>query len=343
MKSIELFAGAGGLAYGLENAGFEHKLLLEIDKYASETLRMNFDSNIVYEEDITKVKTENLNISEEIDLISGGAPCQSFSYAGLRRGIEDARGTLFYEYARFVKYYRPKLFLFENVRGIINHDNGKTLATILEIFRKLNYEVSWKMLRAVDYEVAQKRERVFIVGVRDDIHKHLGEFKFPKPIEEKLVLRDVLKDVPLSEGAKYPEHKKHVLDLIPPGGYWRDLPDEIAKKYMGKSYYLGGGKTGMARRMHWDEPSLTLTTSPAQKQTERCHPDETRPFTVQEYARIQGFPDEFKFSGSMNNKYKQIGNAVPINLAFHIGNSLKNYLEVNSDGVKNTDKEKLEC
>ncbi len=133
-------------------------------------------------------------------------------------------------------------------------------------------------------------------------------------------------DVPHSNGSGYPEHKKQVLDLVPQGGYWRDLPLDIQKEYMGKSFFLGGGKTGMARRMSWYEPSLTLTCSPAQKQTERCHPQETRPFTVREYARIQTFPDSWKFSGSVSQQYKQIGNAVPVNLAKEIGYSLIKFL-----------------
>lgn len=344
MNSIELFAGAGGLALGLEKAGFKHEALIEIDKYATKTLRENFDKEKVIEADITKLNPEELLISNNIDLISGGAPCQSFSYAGLRKGIEDARGTLFYDYAKFIKYYKPKMFVFENVRGIINHDNGNTLKTILKIFNDLDYHVNWQLLKAVNYEVAQKRERIFIIGIRKDVYTKNGEFSFPEPIDNQLVLKDVLSNVPNSEGAKYPEHKQKILDLVPPGGYWRDLPDEIAKEYMGKSYYLGGGKTGMARRMSWDEPSLTLTTSPAQKQTERCHPDETRPFTVREYARIQSFPDNFVFSGSMNNKYKQIGNAVPVNLAFHVGVSIYNYLkEVSDNDNKRRYKEKMGC
>src|SRR5699024_2229056 len=197
------------------------------------------------------------------------------------------------------------------------------------------YHVKWELLKAVDYDVAQKRERIFIVGVREDMYKEFGEFKFPEPTGRKFVLRDVLKDVPDSPGQKYPERKKEIMDLVPPGGYWRDLPEEIAKEYMGGSYYLGGGKTGMARRISWDEPSLTLTTSPAQKQTERCHPDETRPFKTREYARIQSFPDDFEFAGSMNNVYKQIGNAVPVNLAYHVGLSINNYLmgEYERDGI----------
>ncbi|NJK85845.1 MAG: DNA (cytosine-5-)-methyltransferase, partial [Bacteroidales bacterium] len=129
-----------------------------------------------------------------------------------------------------------------------------------------------------------------------------------------------------SEGQKYPKSKREILALVPEGGYWRDLPLDIQKMYMGGSFYLGGGKTGMARRMSWNEPSLTLTCSPAQKQTERCHPEETRPFTVREYARIQTFPDEWKFSGSISQQYKQIGNAVPVNMAREIGFSIINFL-----------------
>ena len=144
-----------------------------------------------------------------------------------------------------------------------------------------------------------------------------------------MTLKDALKkgelyntDVPKSQGQQYPKRKKEILDLVPAGGYWKDLPDDIQREYMQKSYFLGGGKTGMARRLSYDEPSLTLTCSPAQKQTERCHPEETRPLTVREYARIQTFPDEWEFVGSMTNQYKQIGNAVPVNLSYSVARSL---------------------
>ena len=116
--------------------------------------------------------------------------------------------------------------------------------------------------------------------------------------------------------------RKKVLDLVPAGGYWKDLPLSVQKDYMKGSFSLPGGKTGMARRLSWSEPSLTLTCAPAQKQTERCHPQETRPLTVREYARIQSFPDDWQFEGSLASKYKQIGNAVPCNLAYHVGRGI---------------------
>jgi DNA (cytosine-5)-methyltransferase 1 len=331
---LELFAGAGGLALGLEYAGFECIGLNEFDKYACQTLRKNRPNWNIIEEDIQKITEVGIeNYLEvppvgELDLLSGGYPCQAFSYAGKKAGLQDARGTLFYHYAKILDSLKPKMFLAENVRGLVNHDGGKTLQTMLDVFSEVGYKVKWKVLKAQDYDVAQKRERIVIVGIRNDIiNRNKGiEYKFPKPYGYVLTLRDALKDVPKSDGAKYPESKRKVLDLVPPGGYWRDLPEDIAKEYMGKSYYSGGGRTGMARRLSWDEPSLTLTCSPAQKQTERCHPDETRPFTIREYARIQSFPDDWEFDCSMNNAYKQIGNAVPVNMAKAVGLSIVNVL-----------------
>jgi DNA (cytosine-5)-methyltransferase 1 len=209
----------------------------------------------------------------------------------------------------------------ENVRGLISHQKGKTLHTVLSVLESLGYNVQYRLLNAVNYDVPQKRERVIIVGTRLGIR-----FQYPAPSPKILTLRDALKDVPLSEGMKYSPKRAKVMELVPPGGCWRDLPEDIQKSYMMKSYYLTGGRTGMARRISWDEPSLTLTTSPSQKQTERCHPDETRPFTVREYARIQTFPDDWEFIGGVGSKYKQIGNAVPINFAYHLGRSIVNAL-----------------
>ena len=319
---IELFAGAGGLALGLEKAGLKAKALIEIDKDAVATLLHNRPEWNVIHADVSKVSFEGMSA----DVVTGGFPCQAFSYAGKGLGFEDTRGTLFYEFARCVQAVQPKLFVAENVRGLISHQKGKTLHTVLSVLESLGYNVQYRLLNAVNYDVPQKRERVIIVGTRLGIR-----FQYPAPSPKILTLRDALKDVPLSEGMKYSPKRAKVMELVPPGGCWRDLPEDIQKSYMMKSYYLTGGRTGMARRISWDEPSLTLTTSPSQKQTERCHPDETRPFTVREYARIQTFPDDWEFIGGIGSKYKQIGNAVPVNFTYHLGRSVVNALSSASD------------
>ena len=316
IRGIELFAGAGGLALGLEQSGIEHVALVEFDHAACETLRLNRPEWNVIEDDIHKVDFRVC--SGDIDLVSGGAPCQAFSYAGKKLGFGDTRGTLFAEFARCVSEVRPRMFLFENVRGLLSHDKGRTFATIEHEFRQLGYEVQHKVLNACYFGVGQKRERIIVIGIRSDLVGKIV-FEYPQPDAEWTTLRDALEGVPASEGMAYSESKRMVMELVPPGGSWVDLPEEVAKAYMKKSYFSGGGRRGMARRISWDEPCLTLTTSPSQKQTERCHPDETRPFTVREYARIQAFPDSWVFAGSIGEKYRQIGNAVPVELARRIG------------------------
>ncbi|MGM9691829.1 MAG: DNA cytosine methyltransferase [Alloprevotella sp.] len=325
--SIELFAGAGGLALGMSQAGFQHLMLNEIDKDASETLRKNRPDWHVVNNDVHAVRFGHYR--GKVDLISGGFPCQAFSYAGNKGGFDDARGTLFFELARAVKEVQPKVFLCENVRGLLSHDNGHTLNVIKSVIDDLGYTlVPPRVLQAIKYKVPQKRERLIMVAIRNDYARKVT-FHWPSPYYRIMNLRDALfagelyeTDVPISEGQKYPEKKRRVLELVPMGGYWRDLPVEIQKEYMGGSFALEGGKTGMARRLSLDEPSLTLTCAPAQKQTERCHPLETRPLTIREYARIQTFPDNWSFCGSLSSKYKQIGNAVPVNLARAVGHSL---------------------
>lgn len=330
-KSIELFAGAGGLALGLEKAGFDTIGLIEIDADAANSLKANRPGWHVINEDISKISCldleEYFSIKKgELDLLSGGAPCQSFSYAGKRLGLEDTRGTLFYHYALFLKKLQPKMFLFENVRGLLTHDGGKTYKTILDIFSKEGYIIENTVLNAWDYGVPQKRERLITIGIRNDLSEKI-KFEFPDPHTYKPVLRDVLINCPPSCGARYSKRKEEIFSLVPPGGYWRDIPEDIAKEYMKSCWDMGGGRTGILRRMSLDEPSLTVLTSPSQKQTDRCHPTEPRPFTVRENARCQSFPDSWEFCGSVGQQYKQVGNAVPVNLAYEIANSIRKGLE----------------
>ncbi len=326
---LELFAGAGGLAVGLEKAGLKCVALNEIDKWACQTLRKNRPNWNVLEGDIKEYDFKKY--FNKVDVVTGGFPCQAFSYAGKKLGLADARGTLFYEFARVVNEVNPPICIGENVRGLLSHDNGKTLKGMISILDEIGYHVvPVQVLKAINYKVPQKRERLILVGIRKDIHIN---YEYPKPYTKIYNLKDALKkgelfdtNVPKSPGVKYPQSKKAILDMVPPKGYWRDLPLDIQKEFMGGSFYLGGGKTGIARRIGWDEPCLTLTCSPAQKQTERCHPEETRPFTVREYARIQTFPDDWHFEGSLAQQYKQIGNAVPVNLGCEVGYSIVKFL-----------------
>lgn len=324
---VELFAGAGGLALGLEQAGFKSILLNEKDKYACDTLRTNRPDWNVVQDDIENVDFTHLK--GKVDLLTGGFPCQPFSYAGKQLGFEDLRGTLVFEMARAIKEIQPKVFLAENVKGLAENDSGRTLSTIIKVLEDLGYKILEKHIyKAIFYKVPQKRERLMIVGVRADLYDKIT-FKKPSPYYKVLTVKDALKaselyekDVPESTGQKYPKRKAEIMSFVPEGGYWRDLPIELQKEYMMKSFYLGGGKTGMARRLAWGEPSLTLVCTPAQKQTERCHPSESRPLTTREYARIQTFPDDWEFKGSDGQIYKQIGNAVPVNLALAMGKAI---------------------
>ena len=324
---VELFAGAGGLALGLEQAGFKSLLLNEKDKYACQTLRLNRPDWNVVEDDITNVDFSHLK--GKVDLLTGGFPCQPFSYAGKQLGFEDLRGTLVFEMARAIKEIQPKVFLAENVKGLTENDNGRTLETIIRVLEELGYTILEKdVYKAIFYKVPQKRERLIIVGVRNDLAQK-AKFVKPSPYYRLLTVKDALQagelfdsPVPESVGQAYPKRKAEIMAHVPEGGYWRDLPIELQKEYMLGSFYLGGGKTGMARRLSWNEPSLTLTCAPAQKQTERCHPSEHRPLTTREYARIQTFPDNWQFEGSATQVYKQIGNAVPVNLALAVGKAI---------------------
>jgi DNA (cytosine-5)-methyltransferase 1 len=331
ITSLELFAGAGGLALGLEKAGFKTLALNEFDKNACQTLRVNRPEWNVIEGDIHKVDFKNFE--GKIDLLSGGFPCQAFSHSGKRLGFEDTRGTLFYEFARAIKEIKPTYFLAENVKGLLSHEDGNTIKTIINVFSDLGYFIfSPLLLNSNDYEVAQKRERIFLFGVKKELK---NKFTFNEPTKKnKITLRDIFEKneyyyqpIPFSKGVNYSESKKKIFEKIPPGGYWRNLNVDEQKKYMGKMFESGGGKTGVLRRLSLDEPSLTLLTSPSQKQTERCHPLEVRPLNIREYARIQSFPDDWIFSGSISSQYKQIGNAVPVNLGYHVGLNIINQLK----------------
>jgi DNA (cytosine-5)-methyltransferase 1 len=229
------------------------------------------------------------------------------------------------QFAGIITLVRPKIFMIENVKGLLTHDCGNTITKIVETLNENGlYDIQYKCLDASKFGVPQKRERVFIIGVRKDIGR---KFVFPEPSPESRVLGDVLVNVPPSNGAKYSENKINLFRMIPQGGCWINLPEDLQREYLGKSYFSGGGKRGILYRLSMEKPSLTLLCSPSQKQTERCHPLEERPLTIREYARIQTFDDDYEFVGSLSSQYKQIGNAVPVELARRIGIELLEVLK----------------
>lgn len=330
--SIELFAGCGGLALGMEQAGFNPLILNEVDKYACQTLRKNRPHWNIIEKNIKDISA--ISLKGTIDILTGGFPCQSFSHSGKRLGFDDVRGTLFYEFARFIKEVYPTCFLAENVKGLLTHHKGETIKTIINVFSDLGYYIFEPLLlNSNEYDVAQKRERIFIFGVKKEYQNF---FSFNKPIVSKSPnLKDIFfkgeyykQDIQQinSFGNSYSKEKEELFNIIKPGNNWKSLPENLQRSYLGNMFFSEGGKTGILKRLSYDKPSVTLLTSPSQKQTDRCHPIENRPLNIREYARIQSFPDEWEFCGSISSQYKQIGNAVPVLLAYHVSKMIYNQL-----------------
>jgi DNA (cytosine-5)-methyltransferase 1 len=320
---IEVCAGGGGLSSGLIKSGFIPVLLNDNNNDCCKTLKRNHpDANIICS---SMDKIDYSKYIDKVDLLTGGVPCQSFSQAGLRKGLEDPRGDLMLKFIDILNLIKPKIFMIENVKGLLTHNNGDTIKKIINILNKNNlYNITYKCLDASKYDVPQKRERVFIIGLLKSINH---SFEFPKESIQKKILKDVLYNVPISNGATYNQEKQKLFKMIPQGGCWINLPENLQKEYLGNSYNSGGGKRGILYRLSMEKPSLTLLCTPSQKQTERCHPLEERPLTIREYARIQTFDDKYEFIGSINSQYKQIGNAVPVELSRHIGKELIKLLE----------------
>lgn len=339
-RSISLFSGAMGLDIGLMQAGIRIEIGQDFDRNCIKTMQENGHRGIAG--DIRNISSSDiLNACSmavgEPFLICGGPPCQPFSTAGRRLGINDPRGSLFKEFVRMIDEIRPRFFVMENVKGLMSSllkdENGasthtKVLDIILEEFSRLNYNTVYGVLDAVNYGVPQFRERFVLIGSRDNE----GIF-LPSPTHFHIhqnasyrwkTLGDTIRDLENAGGecAEFSENRLKYLRMIPEGNNWRTLPPEIAEAAMGGAYHSGGGKVGFYRRLSYSQPSPTVVTSPVQKATMMCHPTKDRPLSVAEYARVQQFPDDWKILGSTANKYKQIGNAVPVGLAKAIGETL---------------------
>lgn len=320
ITTIELCAGAGGMSTGFMKAGMKPILLNDIIKDCCETLKLNHPGCNVYCGSFTEI--DFTPYIGKVDVLAGGCPCQAFSTAGDRKGFEDQRGNVMLEYIKIAMLIKPKIILIENVEGLLNHEEGETFRIIQSLLTETGeYDFNYKLLNSNDFGVAQKRKRVFIVCVKKSIGK---QFVYPTPLEYKPVLKDILVDVPGSVMSKFSDRKKRFLQHVSPGKDYNSLPPDLKEEY-------GKDKRDKLRRLSMDEACLTITCHP----DKHCHPLEDRPFTLRESARIQSFPDSYQFYGCMGSQYKQVGNAVPVELAYHIGTSIVKLLtQDESEGAR---------
>lgn len=355
---LSFFSGALGLDIGLHQSGLRCLSLNEFDRAACKTIRRNLPTLYdeyqphLYPGDVRELTAEtfqkDLNIEpEQLFAIVGGPPCQAFSTAGRRLGLNDERGNVFLHFIDLIAKLRPKYAVFENVRGILSaplthrphsergigyqkltadESPGGALLHILGRLEAHGYATTFNLYNTANFGVPQGRERVIFFASREGIsvpyipptHDEHGANGLPKWRTFREAVDDLPDSVP-REAGRFPESRLRYYRQLGPGQNWRNLPTEIQQEAMGASYHAGGGKTGFYRRLSWDKPAPTLVTCPTMPATDLCHPVEDRPLSVQEYAAIQTFPPDYVFEGSLSDKYKQIGNAVPCHFGKLIG------------------------
>jgi len=357
--ALSFFSGAMGLDLGIEKSGFDVRLTCEVDKYCRQTIALNKPDTAlltdINEYSASEVRlAAGLNKDEDIDLIMGGPPCQAFSTAGKRKGLNDERGNVFLKYIDLALELRPKFFVIENVRGLLScpmehrpHEKrglgfpeleldelkGGALNFIINRLESSGYSYSFNLYNSANFGTPQIRERVIIICSRDGskppylvpTHSETGEHGLLKWNTVKPAIIDLQKHDHLT----FPEKRLKYYRMLSSGQNWKNLPIETQKEAMGKSFYSGGGKTGFLRRLNWDRPSPTLVTHPAMPATDLAHPVEDRPLSIQEYKRIQEFPDDWDLAGPIIQKYKQVGNAVPISMGNAVGTLIMNLLNGN--------------
>lgn len=327
MNLISLFSGAGGLDLGFLKAGFRTIVANEYDKKICPTFKANFPDVNLIEGDIRKLNPDDL--PSDIHGIIGGPPCQSWSEGGALRGIEDPRGQLFYDYIRILNAKKPLFFVAENVSGMLSRRHAGAVREFLQLFDAAGYNVYMKLLNANDYEVAEDRERVFYVGFRKDLG--IKSFSFPDPIVPKLVLKDCIWDLRNNAIPALPKNKTNGNNCIIPNHEY--FIGDFSPIYMSRN-----------RVRTWEEPAFTVQASgrqcqlhpqapkmvkisPNRQEFAHGHENLYRRMSVREVARVQGFPDTYKFLyQDLNYGYKMIGNAVPVMLAYHLAVSIKDTL-----------------
>ena len=376
--SISLFSGAMGLDLGLEHTG-RFRTLACVEKVPAfcGTIRVNAEAGrigtgnlVVYQGDITRLDPyammADLGLRPgDLDLLVGGPPCQSFSTTGRRRTVQDPRGSLLWQFLRFIDVIQPKFFLMENVRGLMSaalrhrpimcrperggpplepdEEPGSVVRAFVDDLRG-GYRLDCFEVNAVNYGAPQLRERALFIGNRlnrlvefpEPTHgivgtapRQLGLLEWPQPTVPFRTLGDALEG--LVEQAPvvmdFSPRKKRILSLVPSGGNWRCLPPDIASETMGRAYFAKGGRSGWWRRLSFDLPCPTVVTMPNHAGTSLCHPIEVRALTLRECARVQEFPDDWEFCGTTAEQYTQVGNAVPVRLGRVAGQVLAAQLD----------------
>tara|TARA_B100000686_G_C16633131_1_gene885839 strand:- start:7 stop:1203 length:1197 start_codon:yes stop_codon:yes gene_type:complete len=354
IRALSFFTGAMGLDNGLKKAGIDIILACENDKTIRETIRLNNpkikiigDINNYSASEIRKIA--NLKPKEKIDLIIGGPPCQAFSTAGNRLSINENRGVVFIKFLELIKKLNPTYFVIENVRGLLSvplrhvphrkrnrklktiEEKGGTLQYILNYLKKCGYKVSFNLYNSANFGTPQIRERVIIVGNKKEklpyltpTHSENGQHGL-KPWNTFKIATKGLHNIK-HDYVNFPKYRIKYYKKLKEGQNWKNLPKSLQKEALGSSYYAGGGKTGFLRRLAWNKPSPTLVTDPTMPATDLAHPVLDRPLSIQEYKRIQEFPDDWKLNGNLRYQYKQIGNAVPVSLGKAIGKLIANHI-----------------
>ena len=347
---IDIFSGVGGLSLGAEMAGIQIRFAVERDKNAADTYRCNHLNTIMLQDDIRHVNPiEYISENESVFIVFGGPPCQGFSTSNTKtRNHLNPNNILFEEFVRFVRELNPEWFLFENVEGLVNFDHGATLRTIRNRFMDLGYSVVDKILVASDYGVPQHRNRFIMVGNRMDI-----DFQFPEKYHEIVTVNEAIADLPALENGqmseilpyKYAEENTSAYarlmrrgsndsrqnyvsrnadyvikrySYIKQGENWRAIPDELMKNYANKN----NCHSGIYKRLVADKPSIVISNY---RKNMLIHPFQDRGLSVREAARLQSFPDNFIFKGSLMHIQQQIGNAVPPLLAKAVFDKILEY------------------
>ena len=343
ITALSFFSGALGLDLGMEQAGIKPILLCENDRKCRMTIQSERpDAALIgdineYSSDAIMEKA-GLKPGDHVDLVFGGPPCQAFSTAGARRAFDDARGNVFLKYLEIVEGIRPTYVVIENVRGLLSTpfpvvdggepQKGGALKLILKKLEDAGYSVSFNLYNAANFGAAQIRERVVLIGKLGEekvpyltpTHDLEGRFGLPK----WRTFGDAVEglDEKSMHGTQFPEKRLRYFRMLGEGQYWKNLPEEIQREAMGKSFGLSGGKTGFYRRIRFDRPCPTLVTTPTMPATDLCHPTLDRPLTIEEYKRVQGFPDDWRICGNVMDVYRQVGNAVPVALGHAIGKAI---------------------